>query len=201
MQNPEYADLFNTKVRHYTLKRHTELVCTQFEKYFGSIQLPVSHNLMKFFLSLHDIGKPIAENEGNRNNQYRYTQDIISKIKLTCCGQSYSENDRDLMLALASGDTLGDYFKGSINVSTAVEQISRLSIQAHMSKSDFLYIFMVYYQCDTGAYTQDAGGLRYLEGLFQYTDTKTKIFNCEENLIQMSETYWSKYMFLKQQLQ
>ena len=66
-----------------------------------------------------------------------------------------------------------------------------------MRLNDFLYIFIVYYQCDTASYTADAGGLRYLEHLFEYSDSVTKKFDAAEGLIKMTCQYWDKYMKLK----
>ena len=40
---------------------------------------------------------------------------------------------------------------------------------------------MIYYQCDTASYTADAGGLKFLEHLFEYKDG-AKVFD-EENYL------------------
>ena len=60
----------------------------------------------------------------------------------------------------------------------------------------FFKLFMIYYQCDTSAYTSDGGGIRYLEYLFVYENGR-KIFDNNEGLIRMSSMYWEKYFTLK----
>ena len=56
---------------------------------------------------------------------------------------------------------------------------------------------MVYYQCDISSYTADAGGLRFLEYLFDYSDVATKKVDASEGLIKMADQYWDKYLTLK----
>ena len=197
MRDSELRDLFNTRVRHYTLKEHTQLVCEQFKKYFQNVEIPISHELMMVFLTLHDIGKPIAEDEGNKDNQYEHTTAILSKIDLDCCGNHYTEKEREILLALASCDCLGDYFKGLADGQTTVDLLSALAANADMALPEFFYLYMVYYQCDISSYTADAGGLRFLEYLFDYSDVATKKFDAHEGLIKMANEYWDKYLTLK----
>lgn len=185
-------DLFNSQVRHYTIKEHTRMVCEQFMKYFSSANVPIRRDLLLVFLTLHDIGKPI-----NREEQYEYTSNIIRKISLDCCGNHYTENDRQILLSLLQGDYIGDYFKGIVNVDKTVDQLSKLALMANMRLSDYLYLYMIYYQCDAASYTADAGGYKYLEPLFEYDDPLTKTFDSDEGLIRMSDNYWKKYIELK----
>lgn len=189
--------LFNSQVRHYTIKEHTRMVCEQFKKYFNSTDVPIRRDLLLVFLTLHDIGKPIAEQGGNREDQYEYTSNIIRKVSLDCCGNHYTESDRQIILSLVQGDYIGEYFKGIINVDETVDQLSKLALTANMRLADYLYLYMIYYQCDTASYTADAGGYKYLESLFEYDDPITKTFDSDEGLIRMSKNYWNKYMELK----
>ena len=99
---------------------------------------------------------------------------------------------------MSSSDCLGEYFTGNTNSDETITTLSELADNAGMKLKDFLYIFMVYYQCDTASYTADAGGLRYLEHLFEYSDSVTKKFDDTEGLIKMTGTYWDKYIELKQ---
>lgn len=193
----ELRDLFNTQVRHYTIKEHTRMVCEQFMKYFNSANVPIRRDLLLVFLALHDIGKPIAEQAGNREEQYEYTSSIIRKVSLDCCGNHYTENDRKILLSLVQGDYIGEYFKGIVNVDKTVDQLSVLALMANMRLTDYLYLYMIYYQCDIASYTADAGGYKYLEPLFEYDNPITKTFDSDEGLIRMSENYWKKYIELK----
>ena len=58
---------------------------------------------------------------------------------------------------------------------------------------------MIYYQCDVSSYTADAGGIKFLEHLFDYENGK-KIFDPEEELIKMSPKYWEMYKQLKKEI-
>ena len=55
---------------------------------------------------------------------------------------------------------------------------------------------MILYQCDVASYTKDAGGLKYLEHLFEYKDGE-KVFNEEDGLISMSPEFKERYDTLK----
>lgn len=197
MGDPKLKSLFASVVRHYSIKTHTQLVCEQFHKYFGNTRLPISSDLMTVFLTLHDIGKPLAEQEGDRSKQYHFTCEIIKNITLDCCGHHYTDKDRRILLALSSCDCLGEFFIGNKSSDDTLTTLSELADSAGLKLKDFLYLFMVYYQCDTASYTADAGGLRYLEHLFEYRDSVTKKFDDTEGLIKMTDQYWGKYMELK----
>jgi hypothetical protein len=59
---------------------------------------------------------------------------------------------------------------------------------------------MVYYQCDCASYTTDAGGIEFLEHLFEYENSH-KVFDESEGLIKLSHKYWSMYKQLKQDIE
>ena len=59
---------------------------------------------------------------------------------------------------------------------------------------------MIYYQCDIASYTADAGGIKFLEHLFDYQNGE-KVFDEEEGLIKMSPKYWEMYRQLKSEIE
>jgi len=189
----ELEELYDSQVRHYTVRAHTLLVCRQFELYFADCDLGLNKDIFRIFLALHDIGKPSAERKGNRKDQYRYTIEIIKDVFAKL---SYDESDTAIVLALASGDYIGEYFQGKHDVNETLAVLIRLSNSINMAIPVFFKLFMIYYQCDTSAYTSDGGGLRYLEYLFVYENGR-KIFDNNEGLIRMSSMYWEKYFTLK----
>lgn len=72
-----------TRVRHYSLQDHTELVLKYYDKYFPRpivIGLIVMDSF-RIFLALHDIGKAPAYLSGNKNDQAKYTMDLFSDIR------------------------------------------------------------------------------------------------------------------------
>ena len=193
---PHLENNFGTKVRHYTLYEHTSLVLKCFNRYFSQDYIPVDTSLFKTLLALHDIGKPIAFKKGNKNDQHKYTQRIIKSI---WDDLPYSNKDLSLILALTSGDHLGNYFQGKQTLSSTQNAIKNLTNNTEEDVLDFLYLYMVYYECDIAAYTADEGGIEFLEHLFEY-DNGDKIFNKREMLIQLKPKIWSKYFNLRKSL-
>ena len=58
---------------------------------------------------------------------------------------------------------------------------------------------MILYQCDISSYTKDAGGLKYLEHMFEYDDGE-KVFDDEDGIIAMSPEYKERYHLLKTEI-
>ena len=50
----------------------------------------------------------------------------------------------------------------------------------------------VYYQCDVASYTSDAGGIPFLEHLFEYQKDE-KIYCPKKKLLMLSEVYTNRY--------
>ena len=90
---PALKELYDSQVRHYTIKEHTINVINQFERYFASQFSEIEIEIFRLFLLLHDIGKPIAHKKGNRDNQYSETIKIISENK-----QELNLSDNDFLL-------------------------------------------------------------------------------------------------------
>lgn len=193
-----YNDVYSKKIRHYTLESHTLLVCNVFEKYFSqSYSESISIELFRSLLILHDIGKTDAFTEGNKNNQYWHTKNIIKSLwsKLT-----FSETDLSILLALLEGDYLGEYFQNRINTKFVTDHLKSLSNNCGLSPIRFLKIYFIYFQCDIAAYTADEGGIKFLEHLFEYKTGK-KVFDEEQGLLKMSPKYWEMYKQLKNEIE
>ncbi|MBZ9631255.1 hypothetical protein LB465_10740 [Salegentibacter sp. LM13S] len=62
-----------------------------------------------------------------------------------------------------------------------------------------LKLLLVYYQCDTAAYTQDAGGSKFLEPLF-CNKNGIKMFDKGEGLLRCSSIYCERYLKLKYEI-
>jgi len=191
---PSLNNHFESQVRHYKIEHHSLLVCSQYEKYFSKIKLPsVSNNCFRFFLALHDIGKPIAFKKGNKNEQYQYTMDIIRDI---WPGTSFSEIELKIILALITSDPFGEYLQNKLSLQETYQSIKNLASKAQLPQSIFFKIFIIYYQCDIAAYTADAGGFAFLEHLFSYHNNE-KVFDPDEELLKFSPSVNEKYLALK----
>lgn len=168
---------------------HTLNVLNQFKKYFASSFNETNIDTFRLLLLLHDIGKPIAHKNGNRNNQYAETIDIIAKYQKNL---NISDEIFSLFKALLCNDSLGMYMRGKIDIEFAYNEIYQASNQTRFDSQKFFYLLSVYYQCDVASYTEDAGGLKYMEYLFEYKDGY-KVFNNSNKLLQFSAKYQQKY--------
>ena len=192
MAVPELEEFYNARVRHYNIMAHTLNVINQFERYFANHFNEIDTETFRLLLLLHDIGKPIAYRNGNRNQQYSETIDIILKYQKDL---NISDEDFSLFKALLSNDSLGMYMQGKIDVESSYNEIYQTSSQTSFDMPKFFYLLSVYYQCDIASYTEDAGGLKYLEYLFEYRDG-CKVFNDSNKLLLFSARYQQKYDYL-----
>lgn len=194
------TDLANTyaqKVRHYVLEQHTLLVMGEFEKHFANAPLPISRNLFRIMLALHDIGKPKAMGLGDKNNQYQYTVEIINNLRKSL---PFTSLEIDTMIALVSDDPIGLYLQGNISLETAKNKIIRLANQANLPPLAFFRTLSIYYQSDTGSYTKDAGGLYFLEHLFAYNNG-AKVFDSDKQLLKFSPLIELKFNELQKSVE
>lgn len=189
---PSLEELYNSRVRHYTIREHTIIVLNQFEKYFASNFSAIETEVFRLFLLLHDIGKPIAYKKGNRDNQYAETIRIIFENTQEL---GLSDNDFLLFKAILNIDSLGLYMQNKISLDDALDSIKEQSSLSYFDIKSFFYLLSVYYQCDVASYTKDAGGLKYLEYLFEYQDG-LKIYDENIKLLRFSATYQSRYVAL-----
>lgn len=189
---PAFKELYNARVRHYTIKAHTLNVCNQFDKYFSRLFSEIDIEFFRQLLILHDIGKPIASANLNRTNQYIETINIISNYKRAL---NFSDENLLLLKALLGDDFLGLYMQNKISLDTACEKISIQSQISGLKPNLFFYLLSVYYQCDIASYTEDAGGLRYLEYLFRY-ENGSKVYNEGTKLLEFNKVYQNRYDLL-----
>lgn len=192
MAVPELEELYKARVCHYTVMAHTINVYNQFEAYFANKFSVYDIESFRLMLLLHDIGKYTAYINGNRNNQSSETLNVVAKYKQIL---NISDNDFQLYKALLSDDSLGLYIQNKISLDNAYNQIIKQCGLSNLDIKLFFYLLSVYYQCDVASYTVDAGGLKYLEYLFEYKDRR-KIYNDKINLLQFSTKYQERYNLL-----
>lgn len=194
---PEHQITYDTKVRHYKLKDHTNLVLNQFDLYFSDSFSEEEKIFFRFFLILHDIGKPIAYKKGDKSNQYKYSIDIVKDIWKKA---SFSENDLSIVLTLLRGDPVGEYFQGERDSKSLSNMLLESAEALKVNFHQLFRYFLIYYQCDIASYTEDAGGLKFLEHLFEYKKGE-KVFDEEEKLIRLSQKHWNMYLELKKEIE
>ncbi len=161
----------------YTIGQHTTMVMNQFEKYFSATTFPMefSRETFRFFLALHDIGKPEAIRRGDKNQQHFYTKRLMSEIFTRL---NFSATEIKIAQALVSTDCLGKYIRGNISAKDTAEIITGLAQEAGLKTKDFFDLLTIFFCCDAGSYTEDAGGFKSLEHLFIFkTNPATLLFS------------------------
>lgn len=191
---PDFEELFNSRVRHYTINNHTLNVMNQFEKYFSNSFSEIDIELFRLFLLLHDVGKPIAHKNSNRANQNSETIRLISEKKEVL---NLSDADFQLFKALLGSDALGLYMQDKLSLEEAFHSIKNQSDETNLDPELFFYLLSVYYQCDVASYTKDAGGIKYLEYLFAYQNGD-KMFDENLKLLIFSSTFYARYLSLSE---
>jgi hypothetical protein len=170
----DFADEFSKSVgvwEGYTLKEHTLMVLRQFEKYFSEQRLPadIDRNFLRVVLTLHDIGKPRAVEEGDKKKQHQYTTVLIKPI-LKKLG--FSEEKIAIAVALISSDPIGEYIKRG-DLQEVVREIRTKANHISLPESEFLDLLLLYYAVDASSYTKDAGGFESLDYLFLFLILET----------------------------
>ena len=86
--------------------------------------------------------------------------------------------------------------QGNISAQAAAENIQRAAGSTALSIHAFFKALTIYYQCDVGAYTKDAGGLPFLEKVFAYKDGG-KVVNLGEKILRFSPNFEVNYKQLE----
>lgn len=186
---PELLMFYKTRVRHYTIERHTINVLNQFERYFSSHFDEMNIEDFRLLLLLHDIGKSVAYKKGNKENQYIETISIISENKKRL---NISDYTFSLFKTILENDSLGMYMQGKMSLEAIYDDVVQKAKKINIEIDELFYLLSVYYQCDVASYTEDAGGIKYLEYLFDYNEN-LKIYNTKTKLLQFSINYQNRY--------
>jgi len=189
---PALTELYNARVRHYIIKAHTINVYNQFEKYFSKYFLSSKLEEFRLFLLLHDIGKSLAYKQGNKDNQYDATINELQKHQVEL---DISEEDLTLFIALLHAGSIGKYMENKVSLNEIFDIIIIQSKKTKLTIEEFFYFLLVYYQCDIASYTRDAGGIAYLEHLFEYHNG-FKVYSEKSKLLLFSNLYAQKYNLL-----
>ena len=151
----------------YSIYEHTLMVMEQFERYFGCGQLSdvVDCGVFRMMLALHDIGKPDAIALGDKNMQHKYTIKIMQRL---FAKYNIAQQQTKIMCALVNTDVLGNYIRGRISCGKAAKQLQQDAQSIQLPVKDFFDVLSIYYRCDAGSYTEDAGGFKSLDHLFVF---------------------------------
>ena len=193
---PFFIPLYNARVRHYIIKQHILNVYNQFEEYFSKSFDKNEIEWFILFLLLHDIGKSIAYKKGNLTNQIIETIVLLEQYSSEL---DLSKENSAKYNALLRASYLGKYMESKVSLDDTYNNIVEQSKVAKIPIEKFFYFLSVYYQCDVASYTGDAGGIPFLEHLFEYKNGE-KIYCEETKLLKLSEIYTEKYYALSNRI-
>jgi hypothetical protein len=150
----------------YSVGKHTEMVLSQFEKYFAnSLPEGVNRNLFRTILALHDIGKHEAIKHGGTHFQHAYTVPLMNQA---LADLDFSEEERDIAKAIVNGDFIGESIKQQHNIPSQAKQIIEAAKNTELPIQDFFNTLKMYYMSDASSYTTDAGAHGNLNYLFKF---------------------------------
>ena len=168
----QYPDTYKQGVgvwEGYALEKHTLMVMRQFEKYFGDKDLPsdINKNMFRLILALHDVGKPEAISRGGKHLQHEYTQQCIQSLFKAL---GIDQRHTDLALILTSDDPIGKYIRSRMDAMQTRTTIEQMANGAKMTVDEFFELLCIYFKLDAGSYTENAGGLKSLDSLFNFDE-------------------------------
>ncbi|MBK7640996.1 MAG: hypothetical protein IPJ22_13430 [Bacteroidetes bacterium] len=86
----------------------------------------------------------------------------------------FNTEELEFVIALISSDAIGEYFQEKSSIFETKKRILQSMGNLRIEPRHYFKLMMTYYQCDTAAYTAVAGGLKYLEFLFEYQGCERK---------------------------
>lgn len=182
----------------YTLRTHTEMVLSQFEKYFTpewhglEISKLLDRNSFRLLLALHDIGKPESfRRRGGTQAQHEYTSKYAPKI-LEQLG--LHPQKAEVIAGIISKDLLGAYIFRGENMETTASSIKKQSEELGISRTDLVELLRIYYMCDGSSYTTDAGAHDSSGSVFTFSEENG------QRVIKLSPLAEEKYTQLKEYL-
>jgi len=170
----------------FTLRTHTLAVLKTFERAFAPRPLPggFNKNLFRLMLALHDIGKPRAIAEGDKNRQHGYTSGMVKRIRPHL---PFDDDSLKTLLSLIDGDPIGPYLRGRSSSDEAYGLILRMASGSGLDPQTFFDLLTIYYQTDVISYTTAGGILSALDPLFSWKTQGCEIgFDGERRRFQFS---------------
>lgn len=167
-----------------SLGTHTEQVIERYlkERPFHDVTAPPGVRLepmMRWMLTLHDIGKPAAVEGGDRAMQHAFTAPVLVELSKKL---GFSEREIGLMRAIVDNDAIGETLHWSINrdLDDAAKELRALAREVGMSPGDYFELQALFYVSDAASY-------RFLlERIFQ-TDERGALTLTNEKFAQLRE--------------
>jgi len=179
----------------YTIGEHTELVMNQYLKYFNNPNtsfLPIKVDDFEIMLAIHDCGKYDAIKLGDKSKQKLFNKKYVEKI---FDETKRSARSKKIVSEIVSQDYIGDYIKGT-NIKTTFDGLKSSADKVGVDLQQFYNLCKMYYLCDAGSYTVDAGGLESLDYLFDFTKNKIDFAKPVNTKIkELEDLIWNSSVF------
>lgn len=171
----------------YSVKEHSIMVLTQFEKYFRD-KIPASTTLAfwRIMLAVHDTGKFEAISQGDKKRQHEFTLPIVEKVFTDL---EFSSPEISLAREIVGQMGIGEFIRGRLGAEETKRSLQASAAKQNIPYPTFLEVMTIYWMCDAGSYTQDAGGKRSLDYEFE--------FDPENRICKLKPEYQVKYALLK----
>lgn len=153
----------------FSIRTHTLMVYEQLNsqfRHFGldDIEMPQDVSLRRMFnglIGLHDIGKSVAIEEGDKHRQHEFTTPII---KHTLAQAGLTPTEIALAANLVDNDILGDVVKRDskkatkeepqedLDTTAAYERVCTLASEVSMNPDDYFKLQAFFYTVDASSY-------------------------------------------------
>lgn len=143
---------FNEKEKGLRIEDHVIDVFNQYLKEKKRYVLnPLLIDILPITIALHDIGKPLAIQNGNRDSQHLYT---IPMLETLLKKHHFSRRQIETSKALIMYTGFGDLAKNQKNSFEVAKDIYQISESLGLSSRDFYIAKKLFYTADAGAYSQ-----------------------------------------------
>lgn len=146
---------------NYSIKEHSMRVMENLNEQFDCLFTPDFQQRMRLILgmplknfmqetmALHDIGKPLAIEAGDKDRQHEFTRPILEEA-LT---RLHVPKKTILISAtLVDNDVIGDYLMNKFSAEEAGRKLRELAQAAGLDVQDYWKLQIAFYTADAGAY-------------------------------------------------
>ncbi|MDD4251479.1 MAG: hypothetical protein PHX27_04790, partial [Candidatus ainarchaeum sp.] len=87
---------------------------------------------------------------------------------------------------IIGSDPIGPYLRFG-EIENAIFKIKKMMKVSGLSSKDFFSVLLIYFMCDSGSYTSDAGGLPSIDYVFSFDHENKKIEFSKESQEKMNK--------------